>query len=490
MLLMIRNERGSSLIQVLLVILVFSVLGLALMGNVIGENKRTYKSESNMKARYLAESGLTYFEKDFKRFIANETDLNTISIHNFKVHLQNNFLTKYPTSEGLTIGEPWSDSNQKEIKVKVALEGDDTIKVTSIGRDSLSTETLVGTYKISQIAEIEHPPFPTPNYNGKAIDFTKKDVLGLDLFSLIGLDLIDPTGSDKTYYRVPDDKGLGVNVLFDLITLSLFNSRPFKTMEENQVIATRQGEVLEANIQIGEKIISVNANVLEFTPKYDTNVVIDGGYTKLGLLGPLSESHSNINFKKLAVIGNAIITQDKKGSIFTKDTDSLGRSFTFQEGLHVHKSLVIGGFQGEDIKSNLNLNGNMMVMKNLYINYTDLQFGDSSTNHAIYVQNNAEIKKACINKDLNNKNKFSLLAKGNISLINSNSCSEYKGLFYSDKDIIITTNNQPMTIKGALVGNVKVDYPDKLTYIPDSQYYGYVKLKEITLVPKGRTFKK
>ncbi|WP_147535417.1 hypothetical protein [Bacillus marasmi] len=486
---MIRNEKGSSLIQVLLVIIVFSVLGLALMGNVIGENKRTYKTESNMQARYLAESGLTYVEKDFKRFIDNETDFNSISFHNFKEHLQTNFLSKYPTSEGLTVGDPWSDSNQKEIKVKVALEGVDTIKVTSTGRDSLSTETLVGTYKISQIAEIEHPPFPTPNYDGLAIDFTKKDAVGLDLLSLLGLDLIDPTGSDKSYYNVPADRAIGASVLFDLIGANLLSTQPFKTMEEKEVIATRQGEILGVDLLKGKKATLLTVNVLSFKDEYDTNVVIDGGYTALGLLGIEFNDYRNINFKKLAVIGNVIIKQDKKGFLFGKDfADS--RTFTFQEGLHVHKSLIIGGFQGEDLKSKLILNGDMMVMKDLYINYTDLQFGDSITNDKIYVQNNAEIKKACINKELTNKNKFSLLAKGNISLINNNSCSEYKGLFYSDKDIIITTNNQPMTIKGALIGNVKVDYPEKLTYIPDSQYYGYVKLKEIKLVPKGRTFNK
>ncbi|NMD69136.1 hypothetical protein HHO41_02460 [Bacillus sp. DNRA2] len=481
------GDRGSSLIQVLLVILVFSVLGLALIANVIGENKRTNKTESNMQARYMAESGLTYFEKDFKRFIDNETDLSTISIHNFKEHLQNHFLTKYTTSNGFTVGEPWSEENPEEINIKVALEGEDTLKVTSQGRDSSSTETLVGTYKIKQIAD--DPVFPTPNYNGLAIDFTKKDAVGLELLSILGLDLIDPTGSDRTFYNVPDDRAIGASVLFDLISANLLSTQPFKTMENNEVIATRQGEVLELDLLKGKKATLLTVNILDFNDKYDTNVVIDGGYTALGLLGIEFNDYRNIDFKKLAVIGNVIIKQDKRGFLFGKDlADS--RSFTFQEGLHVKKSLIIGGFQGEDLKSKLILNGNMIVEKDLYINYADLQFGDNTTNHSIYVYNNAEIKKACINKGIDNTNKFSLLAKGNITLINNNNCSEYKGLFYSDKDIIIKTNNQPMTIKGALVGNVKVDYPEKLTYIPDSQYYGYIKLKAIELSSKGRTFKK
>ena len=60
-----RSERGSTLLQVLLVLTIFTVIGLSLMTTVIGEGKRMDKTESNVQARTLAESGLTYFEADF-----------------------------------------------------------------------------------------------------------------------------------------------------------------------------------------------------------------------------------------------------------------------------------------------------------------------------------------------------------------------------------------------------------------------------------------
>jgi hypothetical protein len=487
---MMQNDRGSSLVQVLLVILVFTVLGLALMGNVVGENKRTNATESNMQARYLAESGLTYFENDFKRFIKESVNLESISVADFSNRLKTNFLQKYMGANGFIVGEPWSASHPEEINIKAQMDGDDLLKVTSRGKDDSSEETLIGYYKINYLADFDKATFPLTNFNGLAVDFTKKDVLGLDLLSLLNLDLIDSTGSDQTFYRVPDDHLIGVGLLFDLVGLHLLSSDRFKTMEENHVIATRQGELLGVDVLKGKKAALLSVNVLPFQDEYDTNVLIDGGYTAISLLIKI-DNYRDINFKKLAVIGNATIRQDKKGLFLNADNDE-SRSFTFREGLYVNKSLVIGGYQGKSggkpIYSNLKLRGNMLVMKDLYINYVNLEFGDSVADETIYVKNNATINNACINKGSTNNKKFRLITQGTITLENNSSCNEFKGLFYGEKGINIKTNNQPMTIKGALIGDVTVDHPDKLTYIPDPNYSGYIMLKDIKIIPKGRTF--
>ena len=66
---MLRDERGGSLIYVLLMILVFSILGMAIMAGTVSESKRTEMTESEMQAQHLALNGLTYFETAFKAYI-------------------------------------------------------------------------------------------------------------------------------------------------------------------------------------------------------------------------------------------------------------------------------------------------------------------------------------------------------------------------------------------------------------------------------------
>ncbi len=523
------NQRGGALLQVLLVIIVFSVLGFALMGNVIGENKRTNTTESNMQTRYLAESGLTYFENDFKRFIA--TNLNSITLTGFPVYLQTNFLEKirnvnesYKT--GITV-----DSDSDDINVKAELiDGDQIEKITSDGRVNAkekiikvtstskigtSVETLIGYYQPTYSMDIDGPTYPFPHFESGdlAVDFANEELLGVKLLNLLGLKLIDFSSENK-FYRVPINNIIGVDLLKNLIKIDYSNASKFRTMNDNRVIATRQDSLLGASVLKGKNtaLLRLDVNLSDFNNEQKkTNVLIDGSYEtgiKIPILGDLlglySMNYSDINFLKLAVSGNAIIQQDRvgdkywgllSGNMYTYDTATAPRTFTFTEGLFVNKSLVIGGKDDNtDNKepyhgaSNLRLSGNMVAMENLEINNVDLNIGNSGSGDTIYVHQNANINNACINKEGTSTNKFRLLAKGNITLENNTSCSEFKGLFYSEKDIVIKTNNQPMTIKGALIGNVKVDYPDKLTYIPNTSYTGNINLKDIKLKPQGRSF--
>lgn len=511
------SERGSSLIQVLLVILVVTVLGLALMGNVLGENKRTYKTETNMQARYLAESGLTYFEKDFNHFVQN-IDFDTVVYTNPTDFIHTYFLNKLKNgSQKYLTGVKVSSTPEETITVTAkVLENETnglqnasnkiTLKVTSSADKGSSNTKLYGYYDISFTTATD---FDTPTYQiadfsmgGRFSDVTKTDLIGLDLLKLLNLDVVNPAGTDTFYYPIPSDKSfLGVDLLFGAIGIHLDGNKPFQTMENNPVISARQGVVANVNL-----LSLVKVNVLEYRAKNDTNMVIDGSFStgiKILIINLTSNYYKDIHFKKLAVIGNAVIQQDKIGEkyerllmddLYTYDHGSV-RTFTFDNGLYVNKSLFIG--KNKPVKdhykgiSNLVLTGKMVAMEDLEISYVNLNYGKSTTDDAIYVHRDAHIHNACINKESTNTNKFRLLAKGNITLENNTSCSEFKGLFYSEKDIVIKTNNQPMIIKGGLIGNVKVDYPDKLTYISDPRYIGDIKtkLKDIKLDIKGRDFK-
>jgi len=56
-----KNERGSTLVLVLIVLLVFSVLGLSLVGNAMSERTRVHTTELDGQARVLAQSGFNLF---------------------------------------------------------------------------------------------------------------------------------------------------------------------------------------------------------------------------------------------------------------------------------------------------------------------------------------------------------------------------------------------------------------------------------------------
>lgn len=64
-----KNEKGSALVLVLLMTLVFIVLGLGLVTQVVTETNLSVQSEKKMQARNLAESGLVYFEEDVKNIL-------------------------------------------------------------------------------------------------------------------------------------------------------------------------------------------------------------------------------------------------------------------------------------------------------------------------------------------------------------------------------------------------------------------------------------
>ncbi len=476
------NERGSTLTIVLLVIIVFSVLGLAVMGSVVGENKRVNTTESDVQARYLAENGLTYFEAEFIKYMKN-TDGAAVNINNYS----DTFLSNY--KEWKQIG---STSDPGETKIKAQLEPGNVVTVTSTGKSGAYEKTLVGHYLIHFDFDNAVKPirlFP----EGKAIDFTKLNLVGLNLLNLLGVNLLNFMGNASYYYPVPNDDVLDVNLLGPVLDLNIGSE--FKTMEENQVIATREGRILSADVLKTQKGSLLNIDVGQYKDENDTNVIIDGAYAPLKLLFIPFKGYRNIDFRKLAVMGNAIIQQDRQGFLLDKDYSSQ-RRFTFKEGLYVNKSLLIGSNWGDT--GNVMLRGNFDVEQNLAINNVNLTIGDSDRNQDalkpedfitnIYVPNgDVNIKNACINvKD--DKYFFRLLTDGKITFENNSKCNTYTGLYYAKNGIEIKTNGQQMTIKGGLVGNVTVDDPSKLRIIPDANNFGQVSPINFQLIPQGRTF--
>ncbi len=61
----IKNENGMALVTVLLMITVFSILGMAVISLSISNTKQVTKTEEEMQAVDLAEMGVIYYKNAF-----------------------------------------------------------------------------------------------------------------------------------------------------------------------------------------------------------------------------------------------------------------------------------------------------------------------------------------------------------------------------------------------------------------------------------------
>lgn len=489
-----QNEKGATLVYVLLLILVFSVLGMALMGNAVSETKRTEITESDMQAQHLALNGLTYFETAFEAYIEKTNFTNIPS-----------FLGQY--QDWVPVG-PESNPNEMQIKAKLHLVDENNIEVWSKGTVGNAEKTFIGYYKLEYGMETKpgSPIYEIPDFTngGLALNFSNRSVLSLGLSNILNLNLLQSHGTDSKFYRVPDEGAIKLGLL-DLININIGDDERFRTVEENSVIATRSSTLLGLNLLGNQEKALVKINVLNYKDDDDTNVLINGGYTPISLLGGLLQynKYLDIDFKKLAVMGNCLIQQDRDGTPGFNEEDDYGRRrFTFQEGLYVNQSLVIGGPQDRDgfaegwyAYSKLMLRGDMLVRKNLVITDVDLQIGDSNDNEqrltkddyfsSMYVQGDAEINNACL-KTKNSNYNLGLFVKGKLTLENNTECSTFPGLYNAEGGIEIKTNGKPMIIKGGLIGDVKVDNPDMLTIIEEYPLLPEVKITDVNLIPQGR----
>ncbi len=455
------NERGSTLVLVLIVVLVFSVLGLSVVGNAVGERKRVDVTEQDGQARVLAQSGISYFETQFEKFV--ETNSEVLNADYFLSFLDS--FSEEPTALPL-----------EGVDLSVKRDGFN-LEVTSKGTVESRTKSVTARYRIG--FDIDKPTFEIADFTegGTAANFADDKILGLNL-GLLGLGLLNPTGSDQKFYQVPHDDIIDARLLGPILGLGL-GGDGFKVYKEKRIIATRAFTVLGLNLLGGTQSSLVNLNVLSLLENEDTNVLINGCSNVLTLLGIKINKYSDIEFKKFAVIGNTLIQQDRDGSgwaSLTKDNGNNHRRFTFDEGLYVNRSLIIGGEQDRTGKPNkfkdfsrLMLRGNMVAMDNLNISYVDLLIGDKDSNESkfsdedystfIYVHGNADIHDACI-RPKNDNYDFGILTKGKLTInhyTGNSDCNTFYGLYYAEDGIDIRTNGKKMYVYGGLAGNVTVD---------------------------------
>ncbi|WP_419956022.1 type II secretion system protein [Neobacillus niacini] len=89
----LKNERGMTLVIVLLTITVFSVLGLAVMGASVNNVKQVKKTESDIQTVDAAEMGVQYYNTLLKDFFHQQIALKKDEI---KTLIQNDYANKIP----------------------------------------------------------------------------------------------------------------------------------------------------------------------------------------------------------------------------------------------------------------------------------------------------------------------------------------------------------------------------------------------------------
>ncbi|WP_157413015.1 type IV pilus modification PilV family protein [Neobacillus drentensis] len=159
-----REEKGSTLITVLLMIVVFTVIGLSLIGINVNNSKQVSKSGNDIQATNLAEMGTTHLKEDIFTKIASDeyktkdleeikkslqSELDTIINHDFQVNTSNK--TKFKIAAATVQNEVVG--NNEIIKVKF----------TSVGTsENDQTRKVIGTFKLLRGKGVSFPPKP-PN---------------------------------------------------------------------------------------------------------------------------------------------------------------------------------------------------------------------------------------------------------------------------------------------------------------------------------------
>jgi hypothetical protein len=94
----IRNQNGSALLLVLLIVVIFSVLGLSLISSTVNGSIRNEVREADTLATYQAEKGLEHFQNHLEKYLASVKEIPDLTPEMAKDAI-NQFINEYNTEE-------------------------------------------------------------------------------------------------------------------------------------------------------------------------------------------------------------------------------------------------------------------------------------------------------------------------------------------------------------------------------------------------------
>lgn len=134
---LLNNERGGALLMVLLIVLVFSILGMSLLAMNISAAKQFNKKEETVQARHQAEMGVLHYKAEIEKHVAaaNGENLDNLlaDIGGIKEIKEGNYNVKWSSYEYddkkevlkiniISKGKSKSSLTEKEIEAKIVIE--------------------------------------------------------------------------------------------------------------------------------------------------------------------------------------------------------------------------------------------------------------------------------------------------------------------------------------------------------------------------------
>ena len=140
------NERGSSLVLVLLVTLIFTVLGLSLLSATVNGTKRTELREDDVQATYIAEKGVDEIVQSIQTDLRNELGTSGMTIASFNRLIDSTInahksATSITHQTGISVAKVVNFSTATNVLRRV-------IEVESTGTVNGETETIRKTLEI------------------------------------------------------------------------------------------------------------------------------------------------------------------------------------------------------------------------------------------------------------------------------------------------------------------------------------------------------
>lgn len=526
-----KSERGSALVLVLLMTVVFIVLGLALVSQVVTETNLSVSSEEEMQARNLAESGLVYFEEAVREYIQSEEpkidDLESyINSYNADV-IGTDGTTEQAKVVQATTSEDFKNDYKFYAESLGRVSGEDGKEVYLTGEFSLGVDYGFDFEDKTRV-------LATFSAGTKGVDVNKSGVEAGLVGPLLDADVLRLEADDESFYPLPADHDIlhleidlsvannlnklrsipilgpvlvgilevsGLKALVEFVTggldellrllglndllekLATVNlGSQYDTYEKESVIAKQSGSLVDLDV-LGS---AVTIDLLTEEIEHPVNVTITGSSPTIELLGKtIIKNTHHIEFKKLAILGNANIHQDREGKINSDNANP--RYFSFIEGLFVNKSLLIGKSNTE--VSRLGLAGEMVAMEDFAMVNTDLTVGaipggkydgrdTPERNMIVYIHGDAYIENSCI--QVQDDYDFELIVGGKITFVNkTDGCeshpgypgsSYYPGTYYAREGIEFITNNEPMVFEGPILSSRK-EYSCTLKNPQDDEWH-------------------
>jgi type II secretory pathway pseudopilin PulG len=310
-----KNEQGSALITVLLVMVVLMILGAALMNTSVAENRFATKNEDRLQAYYIARTGAQAVAEfiihgDASDIIGKTSEPNTqIGGGNFTVSVEED--EEDNIYNIISIGEYNGTTQTAKIRLTTTGTGTGGIFDYAIAAQSgITANNNVGKLEIIGNLASQHGPINLPGW-----DHPEKEVIDNSLiFPEINEPMVTPTYLGNITTTTPiEATGEREN--------ATYVSVGYISLQNNKIIITGEGSVhmyVDGDITLNTNSgfdIATNAKLYIYVTKPSTTILLNSGSGASNINVFLYAPDSHVDFQ------NASPNFSFEGAIIAKTVD-------------------------------------------------------------------------------------------------------------------------------------------------------------------------